>query len=183
MAYKKITDKFIIENEATIRYALSIFPFIDEYEDILQEARLCLITAWRKFDPKKSSWKTYAVYQIRKRYRDYIRSSLAKKRSPVSNGYVINSFDAFINDGNNIEQAFLVDDGKLIDETIYASDIYSISMKLITNEKYRKMVQLRLTGMEFKEIGNRMGVTKQWVQYIYKKEMDNIKKYFYENVK
>ncbi len=168
MNKKKLENDFIRNNEWIIYYALSKYPWVYDSEDIIQEARMWLFLAKKKFDSKKSSWKTFASNYIKWRYKSHLTNLNTKGRSEKLSGFSNINIDLI--DEN--ELSIIMDDGR---ENTEADLVYDSAMKSIKNPRNRNIVIMHLSGYTFDTIGKRFNITKQAVHLIYKKEMLRIK--------
>jgi RNA polymerase sigma factor (sigma-70 family) len=162
--FSEIGDSFIKENEWIIYYALSKKPWAFHDLDIMQEARIWLCEAKRRWKPKRSSWKTFASNYIKWKYNNHGRNDrLVMKRSPRLNGYSIVPLD----DAEDCQAC--PDDSS--DERITCSSM----LDLVVNPRSRRIVLMRLNGWSFTEIGEEYHFTKQTARNIYNREMDRIR--------
>lgn len=171
----KIDNNFIKKNEWIIRLVLKrIHCIVDD--DLLQEARIWLMEAAKKWDKNKSSWNGYAYSYILWSYMNNMRNTLSwKKRNPELNGYRNVCLDKITDN----------DLYKVIDENFeHASQkniFYDSVMDRIEKPSHREMVKLRTQGYLYKDIGFIFNISRQRVQQICENEYKKIRKDLEEN--
>jgi RNA polymerase sigma factor (sigma-70 family) len=170
--YSNIDSKFIKDNEGIIRNVLNKYKWLNDYEDILQEARIWLLEAKQSYDSKKSSWVTYAMKYINWRYNNYTYYlSVNKSKSNKLAGFNLVSID-------KINENDLIDDNtkNKLDESIQFNSFYEYVFNNMTcSERNKNIIKMLLSGYKQYEVAKKYGITRARIQQIYKSEINKIK--------
>jgi len=163
--FTKINDEFVMKNEPIIRSSLNQFKKIDNYEDVLQEARIWSMEAKVSWNKKKSKWSTYLYNYVSWKYRNYAKKEKTKGRDPKKYGIQEIEFDD-IKDAIH-DSVFEIK----IDERIFCNSI----LDMIENKKNRDIVKLHLMGFTYKAIGEKYDVSHTTINTIYLREINDLK--------
>jgi len=87
------------KNDISAKAKMAHIPGM-EWEDVFQEVVMHLLTAQTKYDPSKSSPRTFVCRVATNKIRDLLRRSLAKKRGMLETV----SLDALIEEGFDIAE-------------------------------------------------------------------------------
>jgi RNA polymerase sigma factor (sigma-70 family) len=167
--FSDIDNAFIKNNEGIIGMAIGKYSWLPNYEDILQEARIWLLEAKIKYNPKNSKWSYFAKKYIIWKYQKYQRNTNTKTKSPEFSGYSVVCLD-------DISENELYDNSSnLLDEKMNASILYNSMLAIIPNERNRDIIAMVMLGYTQKEIGLKYGISKQRVHQIYKQELEFLK--------
>lgn len=140
------------------RYYHTVLYFIKKYcpedyrEDAIQEATIALYNAVKGFDPKKSSFSTFASLCIKRSVISVLKSNQRKKKIPEE---LIGSIDELdLVDINSPEKIFFDnEDFKSLKDTI----------KLELSSLEYEVLQLFLGGENYSDIAQKLGITEKSV--------------------
>lgn len=165
-------EAFMEEHEKFLHYILKKhFPFYRFDEDIIQEARIGMLGAMRRFDPNRGvKFTTYAYPSILGAVKKYFRRT--RRAVPTC------SLDATINDFSDTTFEDLMSDGSCLEddvtEKIYAqSNLINLMDGL--KDRERKIVQLRLSGKSQKAVGQTINTSQTSISRSLKKYPKYIK--------
>lgn len=144
----KITKKFVKKNE------------IFDFEDLLQEANIEMLNAYNRFDSTKGmKLSTYVGDSVKRRL-------IALKRKEKIQKEYEHDFSVYLRSKvNYISNNYIY---KGIFEN-FKTEVERLS------KKHQKVIQMKLDGKTYEEIGKELGVTKQAVSLMFPKIVEVIK--------
>jgi RNA polymerase sigma factor (sigma-70 family) len=160
-------DALVKQYDGLAEYLCRRYERLSEHDDIVQEARIGLLAAARKYDPSKGvKFATFAVHAIRGQIKHYFRDRHRSIRLP---GYITEQCDV-----SDYPQVVASIDEKtengtyLIDvadnrSSIDASDIYLRQMINGFKEPYRSFIKLYMRGFNQTEIARMTGYSQNHV--------------------
>lgn len=171
-------DTFFNMYMPLIRAYATRYSVHGEYDDLVQEASLGVIIAFRNFDPSRGvSFRHYCKFWIRNRLQDFCwRSSLLKTTREEYLAGVSPSVDS--DQSTEIEKFGSVDDAFVFLETKETRDIVRRALRTL-NKTDRKILKLYFgIGNEpktYKEIGDEFGFSRQRTHQLVKAAEQKIK--------
>jgi RNA polymerase sigma factor (sigma-70 family) len=162
-----LDDNFINTNEYLIRIAIGKYSWLNNYEEIQQEALIWLCEAKLKFNPKKSKWSTYARYYVEHKLWDFLRSSKQKGRDPQTEGFNVVGIDNLIDATlykNRIENDKL-------DDVIF----YDMALDCLPEGRDKEILILITMRFTYDEIGKRYDLCRERIRQIYNNQIKLLK--------
>jgi RNA polymerase sporulation-specific sigma factor len=159
-------EAFMQEHENLVHYILKKhFPYYRFDEDIIQEARIGMFGAMRRFDSNRGvKFTTYAYPSIlgavRKHFRKTRKTLSTCSLDTTLNGSTDTTFEDLMSDG------FCLEDN--VTEKVYAQSNLINLMDGLTDRE-RKIVQLRLSGKSQKAVGQTMNTSQTSISRSLKK--------------
>jgi RNA polymerase sigma factor (sigma-70 family) len=186
--YSKISNKFINDNEWVLHYVLGQYQWLDDYEDLLQEARIWIMEAKYKWKKKRSSWNTFVCKYVRWKYNLYVNSKKLLKNNPESSGYKTISLDQMmiVHSGssifNNVDQQIGLKDEKYdLDEITENKLLYEKALSYLPEDRNKEIMKMILLGYKHFEVGRKFGISSARIGQIYHRQLDIIRNYLKEN--
>lgn len=137
-------EQLILRYSRMVRaYAHRFFLLGADFEDLVQEGMIGLLTAIRAYQAQSGAFPAYAAACIKNRLVSAVRGSAAKKHSPLNDSVPFDSVQ-------NLPQISFED--LLIDKTLYAEYLIRLSQQLSTMEK--RILDAYLDGLSCSEIAD-----------------------------
>jgi RNA polymerase sigma factor (sigma-70 family) len=155
-------------NDALVRHVLRGYRHRPDYQDILQEGRVALLHAFRTHDATRGALSTWAFLLIRWHALRYL------KGQREADGVL--SLDVQLaEDAAESLIDFVVDDTVHVEDDALDRIELEALLAPIRSERQRTVIQLRLEGLSFREIGRRMGISRQYAFAIHEAALATIR--------
>lgn len=150
-------EQMVRDNEKLIFHVIHRdYPVYVEDEDAQQEARIGLWKACERFNPNKGAFSTYAIRGIRNALHTYWRGEQTLREH-----YPKVSIDAEVKD--TLSGELTLGDTLPSKENIEEDYVDIEDLRSILTPQEMEVVRLRILEYSYAEIGQAIGVSKQWV--------------------
>jgi len=179
---RELENKIIEENKGLIFKVVNKYRYREDFEDIVQEAFIGLLIAYRRFDIKicdgYNNWAPFAVKCIFQRINNLIFTYPNRKKRYTKEKISSLNITIITDDGNNLEFIETIEDLNVdIEEEILNKIELDTCLDKLKRIKYKKILQLRYDGYSLRDIGKIIGLSGERVRQI----LLIIKKYLEKN--
>jgi RNA polymerase sporulation-specific sigma factor len=161
---KNEKSPLVLDNEALVRFILKGYAWRDDYEDLLQEGRLALFQATKKFDPTKGKFSSFAGRYIRNSVLRVLRAENREKRRCPGEAISLNEA-ASPQDGQTELLDLLPDERVDVEKEAMARLMLDEILPGLESRELRILL-MRTQGYGYCEIAEVLGLSRQRVQQL-----------------
>lgn len=147
-----------------------------DYEDLLQVARIGLLRGIRKHDTSRGELVPYMITCARSEISRYFKGENRKRRRCPG---PLLSLDGPLNDIDDLTLVDAVEDPREnVEEGVIADILSAEAFETIANPRTREIIEMRLEGYALREIGEELGLSHERVRQIEARALDTLRNHF-----
>jgi RNA polymerase sigma factor (sigma-70 family) len=169
-------ENAIRENERYVHWLCRRYEGREDYEDILQEARLAILSAFKRHDPARGTWSAFAAVVVEHAIGRYFKAQNWKSRRCPG---VLLSLDEPLNADDDTSETLgdTLTDSR-IDVAREVTDAVEIEtiLSVVQHPRSRIALELRIDGLTLEETGAALGVSGERARQLEMKALQAIRR-------